>query len=397
MKCADYGTKTSAAAALVSTNSICQGRQVNTLWSEILTTGHEISFAHTSFKWANLASHNAGVTVVVVGISNHAGRKRQLFSTSDEGETIAREVDNINPYLVPAQNLTVRPVPEPLSNVSEMSFGNMPNDGGHLLLDRAEAENAVAHHGVAPHFIRPFRGSQDIIHGTQRRCIWVREEEFGIASENDWLRARFEAVRLKRAESERSTTNDLAKIPFRFGEVRQSGEETATIVPRHSSENRDFLPVGHMGPGTIVADAAIALFDAPLWNMALVASRVHLVWIAAICGKLETRYRYSNTLGWNTFPVPVLTEKNKSDLTACAENILLAREAHFPATIADLYEADKMPENLRAAHDRNDEVLERIYIGRRFRNDTERLEKLFDMYRKMVAPKAAAGQKEATR
>ena len=179
--------------------------------------------------------------------------------------------------------------------------------------------------------------------------------------------------------------------------MRQSGNETATIVPRHSSENREFLPVGYMGPGTIVADAAIALFDAPLWNMALIASRLHLVWIATICGKLETRYRYSNTLGWNTFPVPVLTEKNKSDLTACAENVLLAREAHFPATIADLYEADKMPENLRAAHDRNDEVLERIYIGRRFRNDTERLEKLFDMYRKRVAPKAAAGQKEATR
>ena len=380
MKCADYGTKTSAVAALVSTNSICQGRQVNTLWSQILETGHEIAFAHTSFKWANLASHNAGVTVVIVGISSHAGRKRGLFSTSDDGETIAREVDNINPYLVPAQNLTVQPAPAPLSGVSEMSFGNMPNDGGHLLLDRAQADDAVAHHDVDPHFIRPFQGSQGFIHGTQRRCIWVREEEFRIASENDWLRARFEAVRTQRTGSNRSTTNDLAEIPFRFGEVRQSGEETATIVPRHSSESRDFLPVGYMGPGTIVADAAIALFDAPLWNMALIASRVHLVWIATICGKLETRYRYSNTLGWNTFPVPTLTEKNKADLTGCAENILLAREAHFPATIADLYNPARMPDNLRAAHDRNDELLERIYIGRRFRNDTERLEKLFQLY-----------------
>ena len=391
MKCADYGTKTCAAAALVSTNSICQGRQVNTLWSEIFATGHEIAFAYTSFKWANLASHNAGVTVVVVGISNHAGRKRRLFSTSDEGETIAREVDNINPYLLPAQNLTVQPVSKPLSNVSEMSFGNMPNDGGHLLLGTGEAEGAVVHHGVDPYFIRPFQGSREFIHGMQRRCIWVREEEFGIASENDWLQARFEAVRLKRAESKRSTTNDLAKIPYRFGEVRQSGEETATIVPRVSSENRKFLPVGYMGPGIIVADAAFALFDAPLWNMALIASRVHLVWIATTCGKLKSDYRYSNTLGWNTFPVPMLTEKNKSDLTTCAENILLARERHFPAPIADLYAPKNMPENLRAAHDRNDEVLERIYIGRRFRNDTERLEKLFNMYSTMVTPKRAAG------
>ena len=390
MKCADYGTRTSAAAALVSTNSISQGRQVNTLWSEILATGHEITFAHTSFKWANLASHNAGVTVVVVGISNHAGRKRQLFSTSDEGQTIAREVDNINPYLVPAQNLTVQPVPAPLTGVSEMSFGNMPNDGGHLLLNRAEAEDAIANRDVDPHFIRPFVGSEGFIRGTQRRCIWVREEEFGIASENDWLRARFESVRMQRAGSNRSTTNDLAKIPFRFGEVRQSGNETATIVPRHSSENRDFLPVGYMGPGTIVADAAIALFDAPLWNMALIASRLHLVWIATICGKIKNDFRYSNTLGWNTFPVPPLTAKNKADLTTCAENILLAREAHFPATIADLYEPEKMPENLRAAHERNDEVLERIYIGRRFRNDTERLEKLFQLYIDMNEAKGAA-------
>ncbi len=127
------------------------------------------------------------------------------------------------------------------------------------------------------------------------------------------------------------------------------------------------------------------MFDAPLWNMALIASRLHLVWIATVCGKLKTDFRYSNTLGWNTFPVPTLTEKNKADLTRCAEDILLAREAHFPATIADLYAPDAMPANLRAAHERNDEVLERIYIGRRFRNDTERLEKLFALYTEMTA------------
>ena len=391
MKCADYGLSTDAAAALVSTNSICQGRQVSTLWSEILTTGHEIAFAHTSFKWANLASHNAGVTVVIVGISNQAGRKRRLFSTSDEGEAIARDVENINPYLVPAQNLTVQPVPEPLSGVSEMSFGNMPNDGGNLLLDREEADDAIVSQDVDPHFIRTFIGSQEFIRGLQRRCIWVKEEEYEVASKNKWLRSRFKAVRRQRAESNRPTTNELAAVPFQFGEVRQSGEESAIVVPRVSSENRDYLPVGVASMGTIIGDRNFALYDAPLWNMALIATRLHWVWIGTICVRLRTDFSYSNTLGWNTFPVPVLTEKNKSDLEACAENILLAREAHFPGTIADLYEADKMPENLRAAHESNDEVLERIYIGRRFRNDTERLEKLFDMYSTMVAPKRATG------
>jgi hypothetical protein len=168
-------------------------------------------------------------------------------------------------------------------------------------------------------------------------------------------------------------------------------------MPRVSSEHREYLPVGLLEADAIIQDQALALYDAELWNLALIASRLHLVWVATVCGKLETRYRYSNTLGWNTFPVPLLTEQNKADLTTCAENILLAREAHFPATIADLYDPDKMPENLRYAHARNDEVLERIYIGRRFKNDTERLEKLFELYTRMTAAAKAQPATNATR
>ncbi len=158
------------------------------------------------------------------------------------------------------------------------------------------------------------------------------------------------------------------------------------VVSKTSSETRDYLPVGLLPRGTIITEA-FGVFNVPLWNMALIASRLHLVWIATVCGKMKTDFRYSNTLGWNTFPVPPLTEKNKADLTRCAEDILLAREAHFPATIADLYDPEHMPEDLRRAHERNDETLERIYIGRRFRNDTERLEKLFDLYTKMTQDK----------
>jgi len=194
-------------------------------------------------------------------------------------------------------------------------------------------------------------------------------------------------VRKKRLESGRATTRELATLPHRFGEVRQDGTETVMIVPSVSSEGRDFLPVGFNASGTIISNLAFALYNAPLWNMSLIASRLHLVWIATVCGKLKTDFRYSNTLGWNTFPVPRLTEQNKNDLTRCAEDILLAREAHFPATIADLYDPEQMPEDLRAAHERNDETLERIYIGRRFKNDTERLEKLFEMYTRMTEAK----------
>ncbi|EOM3964526.1 type IIL restriction-modification enzyme MmeI, partial [Escherichia coli H27] len=160
------------------------------------------------------------------------------------------------------------------------------------------------------------------------------------------------------------------------------------IVPSVSSERREYLPCGYLDVGSIVIAPNLAFYDSPLWNMALIASRLHLVWVATVCGRIKTDYRYSNTLGWNTFPVPPLTEKNKADLTRCAEDILLAREHHFPATIADLYDPANMPPDLRAAHERNDEVLERIYIGRRFKNDTERLEKLFDLYTKMIASTA---------
>ena len=167
------------------------------------------------------------------------------------------------------------------------------------------------------------------------------------------------------------------------------GTSHTIIVPSVSSESRPYLPVGIIDSSSTVTNAAFALYDAPLWNMALIASRLHLVWIATVCGKLKTDFRYSNTLGWNTFPVPSLTEQHKADLTESAAAILLAREMHFPKTIADLYAPGAMPENLRHAHERNDEILERIYIGRRFKNDTERLEKLFALYSEMTAQKTA--------
>jgi hypothetical protein len=188
-----------------------------------------------------------------------------------------------------------------------------------------------------------------------------------------------------REKSSKKLTNDGAKTPWAFQQVRQTGREAVLVVPSASSESREYLPIGLLPPGAILSNAAFGFYDAPAWNLALIASRMHLVWIAAVCGRIKTDYRYSSTLGWNTFPVPTLTEKNKADLTRSAEDILLAREHYFPATIADLYDPDNMPDDLRAAHEHNDEVMERIYIGRRFKNDTERLEKLFDLYTKMSA------------
>ena len=390
MKAADYLAVTRSVSAFVTTNSINQGQQAAILWPAILATGHEIAFAHTSFKWANLASHNAGVTVVIVGISSAVGPVRKLFSVEDNGEAIQRETGNINAYLVAGANVIVSRASTPLNELAGMSFGNKPVDGGNLLLTRDEVAKLEFTPEQEASFIRRIYGSAEFIRGLSRYCLWIEDQHLDEALEIPSIRTRVESVRAMRLASKKAATRTIAGSAHRFGEVRQRGDERTIVVPGVSSESRDYLPVGYMAPGTIVSNLAFAIYDASLWNMALVASRLHLVWIETVCGKLETRYRYSNTLGWNTFPVPMLTEKNKADLTRCAEDILLAREAYFPATISELYDPKKMPDNLRTAHDRNDEVLERIYIGRRFRNDTERLEKLFAMYSKMAGDRTVA-------
>jgi hypothetical protein len=397
MKAADYGRHTPSTAAFVSTNSICQGQQVPILWPLIFASGQQIVFAHTSFKWANLASHNAGVTVAIVAIANQSGKAKRLFSVAEDGAAIEKQTDFINAYLVAGADVVVEKAPRPLSQQAEMSFGNKPVDGGHLLLSRDEVEalglTAVQH----ARFVRRIYGSAEFIRGLERYCLWIEDAHLEEAMEIDGIRQRIEGVRAMRLTSRDGGANEMATRAHQMREMNIAQKWSIT-VPRTSSENRPFLPNGLIDARSTVTSEAFALYDAPLWNMALIASRLHLVWIATVCGKLETRYRYSNTLGWNTFPVPTLTEKNKADLTRCAEDILLAREHHFPATIADLYAPEHMPGDLRAAHERNDEVLERIYIGRRFKNDTERLEKLFDLYTRMtaVAAPAKAGKRKAS-
>ena len=383
MKAADYGTHSRAVSAFVSTNSINQGQQVPILWPLIFGTGHDIAFAHTSFKWANLASHNAGVTVVIVGISNHAGALRKLFSEVEDG-VIVKEVENINAYLVAAPNIEVKPKTSPFGDLATMQFGNHPYYGAALIFPREEARAMIERNAEIARYVRPLYGSKEFISALPRACLWITKEDVQQALSFASIAERAEKVREQRlAAKQDKAAQKLAKTPYRFRD-QFTAQSHILAVPRVSSENRPYLPVGLLPAQSIVQEKAFALYDAPLWNMALIASRLHWVWIGTVCVRMRTDFSYSNTLGWNTFPVPALTAKNKADLTAAAENILLAREAHFPATIADLYKPDAMPENLRAAHAHNDEVLERIYIGRRFKNDTERLEKLFEMYTKMT-------------
>jgi hypothetical protein len=395
MKAADYGTHTQAASAFVSTNSICQGQQVPILWPLVFATGHVIHFAHTSFKWANLASHNAGVTVAIVGIANHPEKIRRHYSLNEKGEAVVKEVENINAYLVTGPNIVVTPTDDVLGSMTPMDNGNKAVDGGNLLLEAHEIAALGLTAEQSKTYVRRFAGSFEAINGSVRYCLWINDDQRETAMRIPSIATRIKAVETMRLQSTKKLTRDTAARPHAFQQVRQVGNETPIVVPRVSSENRDILPTALMEPGTILSDKCFALYDAPLWNMALIASRLHWVWIGTVCVRLEMRFSYSNTLGWNTFPVPTLTDQNKADLTRCAEDILLAREAHFPATIADLYDPETMPADLRAAHERNDETLERIYLGRRFKNDTERLEKLFALYTEMTARQNSAASAKA--
>lgn len=383
MKAAAYGTRTTAVSAFVTTNSLCQGQQVPILWPAIFKTGHEIEFAHTSFKWANLASYNAGVIVIVVAISNTSGGQKRLYSLDADGTALEKICSNINPYLVDGPNLVVESKREPPRDASPMLFGNMPRDGGHLIVSREQMVAEGRADPVFQRYLKPFFGSEDFIQGKTRYCLWIERSQYEDSLESPLIARRLEAVRQMRLESKANSTRDFAKVPYRFVQIQGTAQQSTLIVPRVSSERRPYLPVGLLDKDAVIADSAFALYDAPLWNMAVIASRLHLVWVAAVCGKLKTDYRYSNTLGWNTFPFSILTEQSKADLNESASQILLAREHYYPATLGDMYDPDKFETSyplLREAHDRNDEIMERIYIGRRFKNDTERLEKLFGLY-----------------
>lgn len=388
-KLLDYiDTEVGATGSFVATNSICQGQQATEIWPAVNSRNCEIRFAHTSFQWKNLASNNAGVTVVIVGIGKKSTITKKLFQDS-----LIKKCKIISPYLIPDIEGYVDKSNKPISEQSIMLFGNMPRDGGNLFLDSSLAKEVILNDPNARNYIKRFVGSEELINGKQRYCIWIDDNEAEIAVKSNFIEDRLKKVEENRTASNAESTRQFAKLPHRFVQIAGRAMKNVIVVPRVSSENREYLPVDYLSSNYIIGDRNFALYDSPLWNMALIASKLHWVWIATVCVRLEMRFSYSNTLGWNTFAVPKLTEKNKADLTRCAENILLAREAHFPATIAELYDPEKMPENLRQAHEENDEVLERIYIGRRFKNDTERLEKLFSMYTEMTSKQA--GKKKA--
>lgn len=361
-------------AALVSTNSIVQGDAVSTIWPLVLGTEREIFFAHRTFKWRNNASANAAVMCVIVGVRNKSAAPKTLID-GDVSSTAA----NINAYLLDGPDLAVSRRSKSLFGLPDMQFGNMPYDAGGLLMTREQRGQLLDDYPEAAPFIRRFVGSQELIKGIERFCLWIDDDQLEDAMAIPGVAQKIEATRLARLKMKDKAGKALADRPHQFRE-HYAPQKHAFLIPGVSSERRSYLPIDRVGADTISSNLNFALYDAPDWCMALIASRLHLVWIGTVCGKLKSDFRYSNTLGWNTFPVPKFTGDQLAALTASAMAILRCRYGHYPATIAQLYDPDKMPDDLRAAHKANDDLLESMYIGRPFRNDTERLEHLFKLY-----------------
>lgn len=381
IKAADYCQKQNAQSALVATNSICQGEQVALLWPLIFDRGIEIGFAHQSFKWKNLATNNAGVICVIIGIRKKSNEKKILFH-----DDVARTVNNIGPYLIEMHDVIVRKSSKPVNGLPPMDYGNKPVDGGNLILSPHEKEKLLEDYPQAAPLIRRLYGSQELIKGIERWCLWISDEDLPLAQSIPPIAERIRKVREKRLESTDTGANKMAERSHQFREMN-SPQEYAICIPRVSSDNRAFIPIGLTNEDSAIIDSAFAVYDAEPYVFSIISSSMHIAWIKAICGKLKTDYRYSNALGYNTFPIPPLSSDQKAELEEHAWAIIGARDAHPGKTIAWLYDPKTMPQNLRDAHRALDDALEKIYIGRPFKDDTERLEHLFKMYEKMVAKK----------
>jgi len=384
----DYISQTeNAKFALVSTSSITQGRQVPALWPYVMSK-NKIFFAHRPFKWRNNASSNAAVDCVVVGVSPaNQGDEVRLF----DDETVSN-CKVINGYLIDAPILYISQRGSPLFNTPQMIYGSMPNDGGALILEEDEASRLLEGYPKSSKFVRPLVGTTELIEAVKRYCLWIDDENLSEALEIQPIRERVALCRKHRLDSKNPETIERASTPHRFWHIGGISERNSIVVASASSERREVLPCDYLGPDAIASNLCFVIHDGPEWALSIIMSRLHLSWISGICGKLEARYRYSSSLGWHTFPVPNFSNEQLDLLSASARRILKCRYSHYPATIAELYDPDKMPDDLREAHRDNDDLLETMYIGRPFRNDTERLEKLFKLY----AAKSKSMEKQTT-
>lgn len=377
-KGAKYIEHTQSLCSFVTTNSICQGIQVSLLWSQLLSV-ISIYFAYSSFKWGNNAKNNAGVTCTIIGIKpTNRDKNKYIFMW---GSSI--EVQNISPYIIASNTNIVYPTNAPINNLPLMTLGNAPKDDGAFILTVEEKETFETQYPEISFFVKPFVGAEEFINDKQRYCFWITDESFAIALKNEELHRRIEKCKTMRLNSKKGATRKLAAFPYKFGEIRYK-ESECIIIPAVSSERREYIPIGYLKAGVVVSNSAFAVYDAPLWLFSILTSKMHMAWVKTIGGRLETRYRYSAQLCYNTFPFPSINDAQREELEALAQEVLDIRDQHFDMTLGEMYNPESMPEDLREAHQRLDLAVDSCYRPEPFASDEERLECLFKLYTKMI-------------
>lgn len=380
VKGADYIENTRAELAFVTTNSVAQGEHVGLMFPMVFAKGIEIGYAYTSFKWENNAKRNAGVTVAVINLRSQRSGAKYIYT-----DGLQIEAKNINGYLADAPVVWLRRQLRARSaSLPSMVLGSVPKDGGFLVLGPSEKRELVAEDPRASAFVRRYVGSAEFINDRERYCLWIRPEEAETAAQVPEIGRRLKHVAEFRAASTSANTSALADRPFRFWHIAHR-DTVAMVVPSISSERREYIPIGFVGPETVVSSKAFIVNDAEPWAFALLTSAMHMVWTRAVSGRLKTDFQYSNTIVYNNFPVPEISEDAKERLSLSALRVLDVREYHSENTLSELYDPDLMPNDLRAAHAEVDVLVDSIYSSTGYQTDEQRLSDLFAMHSRVTA------------
>jgi hypothetical protein len=348
----------------------------------------KIHFAHRTFAWESEARGKAHVHVVIVGFAAFDTGTKRIFDYESDKPTVAI-VKNISPYLVEGLDVALPIRREPICDVPPIVNGNKPADGGHLIIEDDEREEFLKENPDAKRWVLPFLSADEFLNGRRRWVLWLVDAPATLIRENPGVRARVEAVREFRLASPKESTRRRANRPALFDQLRQPTNEYL-LIPRHSSENRSYIPFGYFSPDVIIGDSCTAVPDAKPFHFGVLSSVMHMAWMRQVCGRLESRYRYSNKLVYNNFPWPTSTPDQRARVEEKAKAVLAAREPHLPpkgtATLADLYDPLSMPPALLKAHTELDRAVEKCYRPEPFHSDRERVEFLFALYEKFTAP-----------
>lgn len=387
IKAAKYIQNTKAKAAFVSTNSIVQGEQTSILWGQMLNKYNiKIHFAHRTFKWSNEAKGNAAVYCVIVGFANFDTMNKLIYDYDDiKGEAHEIKAKNINPYLADAQNIFINKRRSPICNVPEITFGNMPNDGGFFFIEEGDIETFLKNEPSAKKYIKSFIGAQEYLNGHKKYCLWLVGLNPMDLDSMPLTIERIGNIERHRNSSSREATRKLAAFPSLFAEIRQP-ESEYILIPRVSSENRKIIPMGFFSSDNIIGDTCLAIPNAKLYHLGILQSSMHMAWVSSVCGRLESRYRYSNEIVYNNFPWPEdITSKQIEQIESAVRKVLEVREQYTETPLSKLYNTKKIPPALTKAHLELDKVVDSAYRSNGFTSKGKRVEFLFELYEKYTA------------